>query len=282
MMSLFDLARSADTEGFEDAYGVSSDFFGQIQLFNESVRSGPSSRRRIIEVAPDVVMPDQLTVKEKSSQQVFVMAEGSPDWYRGRVIAVKHPALPVGRQFDIKSIENILAGTGGTLGVWAEPSYIRRVILEETSDYLGGYEMIYSAAFGPVQPGMIFVGGGQWFRTRETSRKDDIGLGVSEVVELYAPVQTLNYYGNTSKYDAATDSVVGMTPVSVLAFLEPLVMNFRHEVLGFVKPEAGDLAISVLKSAVPSLLVGDKIGTNLVLSVQSSGNTWTAHCRQKH
>ena len=50
MMTLFDLAESANTELFEDAYGSGEQFTAQVQLYNESVRSGPASRRRILEV----------------------------------------------------------------------------------------------------------------------------------------------------------------------------------------------------------------------------------------
>jgi len=280
MMTLDDVARFSDTEHFQDAYGAAT-FYAQVQLFNESVRSGPASRRRIIETGPDVVMPAQRVVKELTTNQVYVMALGSPDFYDGEVIAIKYPALPVSRQFDIKTVAQILSGVGGTLAVWAEPSYIRRVILEERSDYFGGYDMVYSAYFNLIPSGSIFVGGGQWFRTRETSREDDIGLGTAEVVELRAPVQAINYSAETTTtYDPITDSYPGVTPVAVQAFVEPLFLNFQHEVLGYLKVEPGDMAISVLKSAVTTLKPGSRLGAYRVLSVQSNGDVWTAHARR--
>lgn len=282
MMTLFDIARSQDTEVFRDTYG-SSEFHGQVQLFNESVRSGPSARRRIIETAPDVVIPVQRTVTEVETGEIFVLAYGSYDWYRGMPITAKYPVLPVATTFSIKSVEQVLSGAAGITPVYAEPSYIRRVILEDQSDYPGGYEMLYSSYFHPIPSGRIFISsGGLYYRTRENSRRDDIGFGVSEVVELTDPIKTLAYYSNTSKYVPGTDAFTGVTPVNVTAFVEPLALDYRHEVLGYVKIEAGDLAVSVLKSAVTALRVGDKIGTYTVLSVESVGNTWMAHARRNH
>jgi len=278
MMTLKDLARLSDDEVFQDTYGTAV-FNGQVQLFNESVRSGPASLRRIIETAPEVAIPAKRTVTEVSSGQKFILATGSADWYKGTRIAVKYPALPVVRPFDILTVAQVLAGTGGTLGIYALPSYIRRVVLEESSGYLGGYEIVYSPYYNFLPAGTVFRGGGQWFKTRETSREDDIGLGVAEVVELDGPLQTTTYKDNTSKYDPGTDSYVGVTPASVQVFVEPLALNFKHEILGYVKPQPGDLAITVLKTAAPALTAGDTFDGFQVLSVTSVDGTWCAHAR---
>ena len=281
MMSLFDVAGFADQEQFIDAHGTDT-FYGQIMMFNESVRSGPAARRRIIETLPAVEIPERKVVKELASEQVFILARPSPDWFQGSVISIKYPAQPVERQFTIKTLQQILSGIGGTENVWAMPSYIRRVVSEESSDYLGGYDLIYSAYYNPIQPGTVFVGGGQWFRIRETSREDDIGLGVAEAVELYAPLQELVYHDNASKFDPVTNTWPGLLSTDVQAFVEPLYLHFKHEVLGYVKVEPGDLAISVLKSFVADMKPGDKISQYIVLSVESDATVWTAHCRRYH
>jgi len=281
MMSLFDVAGFADQEQFIDAHGTAT-FYGQIMPFNESVRSGPAARRRIIETVPSVSIPTKRVVKEVTSNQVFILAKSSPDWFQGAVISIKYPAQPVERQFTIKTIQQILVGTGGITDVWAMPTYIRRVVSEESSDYLGGYDLIYSAYYNPISPGAIFVGDGQWFRIRETSREDDIGLGTAEAVELYNPLQSLTYYNYGTVYDPETNTSPGLVFTAVQAFVEPLYLHFKHEVLGYVKVEPGDLAISVLKSVVTSLLPNDKIGPYLVLSVESDATVWTAHCRRYH
>lgn len=281
MMSLHDAARAFDNVVFQDAYG-SATFLGQVQLFNESVRSGPASRRRILEVGPDVVIPARKTIIEQATGQTYLVAEGSPDWWDGTVIAVKYPILPATQQYAIKTVQQILLNAAGIAGVWAEPSYIRRVILEDRADYHGGYEMMYSSYYNPISPGTIFVGTDKWYRVRENSREDDIGLGVAEVVQLQSPVATLSYSAKGGKYDPETDTFIGVTPVNVSAFVEPLVLNFEHEVLGFVKPEAGDVAVSVLQSAVSALAAGDRIGDYVVLSVGAGTGIWVGHCRRNY
>jgi len=279
MMTLFDVALARNTELFQDTFGTAT-FYGQVQLFNESVRSGPAAQRRIIEVGPTVTVPAKKTVTATSTGQVFILADGSTDWYKGRPIAVKHPAIPIEDTYSLRTVEQVLGAYVPSELMYAAPSYIRRVIIEDTSDYLGGYEMVYSRYYMPVGVGMIFYGDGKWFRTRESSRKDDLGLGVSEVVELTSPLQTLAYQSLT--YSPATDSFTGTTSVNVQAFVVPLYLNFTHEVLGSPKIEDGDVALTVLKSAITTLKTNEKVGTYLVISVESSGNSWVAHCRRNH
>ena len=279
MMTLFDVALAGNTEQFRDTYGTAT-FYGQVMLFNESVRSGPAARRRIIEVGPDVVVPSKMTVTEVSTNQVFVLAEGSTDWYKGVPIAVKHPAIPIDTTYSLRTVEQVLAGTVVSELMYAMPSYIRRVIIEDTSDYLGGYEMVYSSYYMPIPAGSIFYGDGKYFRCRENSRKDDLGLGVSEVVELVSPLQTLAYKALT--YVPVTDTFTEATSKNVQAFVVPLYLNFTHEVLGSPKIEDGDVALTVLKSAITTLKTNEKVGTYLVISVESSGNSWVAHCRRNH
>jgi hypothetical protein len=68
--------------------------------------------------------------------------------------------------------------------------------------------------------------------------------------------------------------------VGVLVFVEKIFLDYDHTALGFAKPEQGDKAISVLKSAVASLRPEDRFDTYRVLSVTDRSNFWTAHCRK--
>lgn len=279
MMTLNDIARSQDTELFQDTY-TGEEFYGQMLLFTDSTRSGPSSKRRILEIGPDVPIPEKFTVTDVASGQVFIMSSVSFDWWKGKVISKKLPVLPVDAQFLVRSLEQILLGAGGYSDIYMEPSYIRRVILEDQSDYLGGYEIRYSNFFS-IPAGTVLFGKGRWYRAREHSRVDDIGFGTVEAVELDAPLSTQLFTPNKGKLDPVTDTISGAVPVTVATFTEPLVLDYRHEVLGYIKPEAGDLAVSVLKSQVPVIARGDKFGShNVVMAAESNGNCWTAHVRR--
>lgn len=275
MMSLFDVAESGNTELFRDTFGTAT-FYGQVLPFVESVRSGPSSKRRVLEVTPSVVLPEKKTITDVASGQVYLLSSPSYDWWHGEVLAVKYPILPVEGVHAVRTVEQVLTGSGGDSTVYVDPAYVRRVTAEEQSDYFGGY-LLYFSSYYSMTAGTVVNGSGRWYRVRENSRLDDIGLGVAEAVELTSPV--VNTSVTRRILDPVTDTTTD-TVTAVTAFVEPLYLNFRHESLGYIKIEEGDKAVSVLKSVVPTLVRGDKIGTDgLVMVVKSSGNCWTAQVR---
>jgi hypothetical protein len=182
--------------------------------------------------------------------------------------------------FSIRTIGQVLANSGGVVDTYASPTYIRRVVFEtEQSDYDGGYE-IYHSSYYPAYAGMIFYGNGVYYRARENSRIDDIGLGVTEAVELEQPIFSFTYQPGGNTYNSTTDTY---TPPpnkgSIFCFVEKLLLNFQHTALGFVRVEEGDKAISFLKSAIPASQPGDTIGHYRIMSVVDMGTFWTAHGR---
>jgi hypothetical protein len=278
MKTLFDVALAHNTEVFVDTYG-SATFLGQMMLFAEAVRSSASAERRILEVGPDVVIPSQRVVTDVASGQVFIVASPEYDWWKGRVITIKFPVIPVTSQFFVQSPEQVLLNYGGYYGVYMAPSYIRKVALDEQSEYFAEYSLLYSS-FYELPTGVIVSDGSTWYRTREASRIDDVGFGTSEAVELPNPIVNQDIFIN-SAYSATTDSNTITTLAQIKTFSEPIVLNFKHEVLGYIKPEVGDLAVTVLKSAAPLLKKGDRIGSHgLILAVESVGGTFVCHVRR--
>lgn len=276
MMSLKEAAEFFNSNVFTDAFSTSS-FVGQLLPFPDSTRSGSSTKRRILDVAPEVVIPALRTVTSPSGQ-IYVIADGAEDLFRGSVIRKKYPVVPMEETATIRTVAEALAGTGGQTGIHIQSSYMRRNILEEQSDYLGTYVIYYSAAY-TVPTGAIVIGDGKFYRTMTPGRTDDIGFGVVNAIELEAPLQTLGYK-SLGVYDGASDTTTDPAAYQVACVIESALFDFQHEALGYIKLVPGDKAISFLKTAVPVARPGDTIGAYRIDSVTSNGTYWATHCRK--
>jgi hypothetical protein len=276
MMTLQKAAEFFNSNVFTDAFGSTS-FSGQLLPFPDSTRSGSSTKRRILDVAPEVVIPSMRTVRSPGGK-IYIIADSAEDLYQGSVIRKKYPVVPMEETATVRTVAETLAGSGGQTGVYIQPSYMRRNILEEQSDYLGTYEIYYSSAY-TIASGAIIVGDGKFYRTMSPGRKDDIGFGVVNAIELEAPLQTLGYK-SLGVYDGATDTTSDPAAYQVNCVVESALFDFTHESLGYIKLVPGDRAISFLKAAVPLARPGDTIGAYRIDSVTSVGTYWATHCRK--
>ncbi len=278
MMTLADASRFFDDQTFTDTNGTAT-FAGQILPFTDSVRSGASTKRRILDVDSDVTIPIGNTITEASGR-VYIVASVNEDYFQGDVIRAKYAIAPVSDTYAIRTIGQTLGSAGGTTGVYALPSYIRRVIFEEQSGYSGGFEIYMSPYYSAVQ-NMILYGNGRYYRTREKSRIDDVGFTVVEAVEIDDPISTVTVQQKGTVMDPATDDYVAAAPITgVSVFMEHIEVNYLHEALGFVRLEAGDRAISFLKSVVTTIDVGEMVGDYLVKAVSDEDTAWTVHGRK--
>jgi hypothetical protein len=210
--------------------------------------------------------------------KIYVVADSAEDLFQGTVIRKKYPVVPMDETATIRSVAETLAGSGGQTGIYIQPSYMRRNILEEQSDYLGTYEIYYSSAY-TIATGSILLSGGKYYRTMTPGRKDDIGFGVVNAIELEDPLQTLGYK-SLGVYDGATDTTSDPAAYQVQCVVESALFDFVHEAMGYIKIQPGDRAISFLKTAVPTARPGDTLGAYRIDSVTSVGTYWAAHCRK--
>jgi len=280
MMTLKEASRFFDDHVFTDTFGTAS-FKGQVLPFTDSVRSGESTRRRILEVGSTVVIPDERTVTETSGQ-VYIIAADNPDFFKGDTIRTKYPILPVSITYAIRTPGQILSASGGVTGVYAAPSFVRRVSFEEHSDYAGGFEM-YLSSYYSITPGKIFHGSdSKYYRTRVASRVSDVGFSVMEVVEIESPIGSVTVQQKTGTViNPVTDDYTAATPITgVAVFVEKIKLDYQHEALGYVELKAGDRAISFLKTVVSTIKVGEVVGDYVVKSVYDGTDYWTVHGRK--
>jgi len=279
MMTLTEASRFFDNQLFTDSYGIDT-FYGQVLAFADSTRSASSATRRILDVSPSVVIPTRRTVTEAASGNKYLISMKASDFFQGDDVRAKYPILPVYDQYSIRSIDQVLASTGGTTDAYMLPSYVRRNILADASDYAGSYEINFSSYYD-VPQGHIIQGVGKYFRAREASRVDEVGFGVVEATELYEPLQTWTFQGKGTEYVPDTDSYTGPDPIpGVTCLVEHVSMDFQHEAIGYVKLEPGDRSISFLKSVVATAKVGDMIGAYRIESVTDHSTFWTVQGRR--
>ncbi len=276
MLSLKETARAFDDQTFSDVHGIESDFLGKLLPFSDSTRSGPSVQRRILDTSSDTVIPTEREVF--SGGRVYVVAEGNSDFFKDEIIRVKYPVLPVVGTFYIRSIAQVLSGSGGIDSAYVAPMYIRRTIFDDQSEYGGGY-IIYGSSYYYMNAGVIVGDGVKFFVVRENSRIDEAGFGAAEATELDDPVKLVDVTLSSGVYDPVTDTYGTTTVSDVPVFIEHYTLDFENVALGFEDISPGDKALSILKSDVAAITGGDRVGNFIVKSVCDRGDFWTLHGR---
>jgi hypothetical protein len=282
-MELSDVAKRFDTEIFQSYFDNTETFNGQMRPFTQSTRSGPTTPRRVLSVAPDVSMPARRIVKMISSGQVFVVGIQNEDYFGDAVIRKEYPVIPVSSQAEIGSVGAHLADSGLSSDVFVFSTYVRRVPLEEESSiFFAGYEFYFSST-DTISNDSVIKLGTDYYRVKVPSSTDGAGFGMCEAIRLDSPMTTVTYTKKDAPYDPATDSYAPTVISGVPAFVEPLQFNFQFSYPSFNKVDAGDRAISVLKTSIAVATPGDTVATSTdtrkVVSVRDGGTAWILHCR---
>ena len=280
-ISLIDIASMANTVTLTDAHG-SDTFQAQFSLFTDNTRSGPTTKRRVIEVAPETTIPTRYTVYEALSGNRWILADTpSYDYYKSQIIRVKYPALLVkGSATQIRTIAQVLADSGGVTDAYVDISYVRRDYAPEQSNFEAGYDMLYSPYY-TVETGNVIVHEGVYYFARQEGRLDDVGVRAVELLRLEDPVTTMDiYHEDPDSYDSATNAYDTTPYLNTSVFVITKFFDFLIEALGGPQLEDGDLSIYFLKSVVPVISPGDLVGDYRVIAVTDQTSCWQAHCRK--
>ena len=279
MMTLYEAARVFDSFVFEDVFDSTFQFAGQFLPFPDSRNSGPSTRRRILETAPDQAMPPRGTIKETASGEVYIVAGPSNDFFRDEQIRTKRPITPSQGLFNVGTPGEVLASTFSSDPLYLDLNYIRRFVNEDKAFYENGYEMVFSHYYF-VPRGSIFTNASKYYQTMQDSHVEHSGFEIVETVELYSPITTATIVTQGTTYNPVTDSYNSTTYTNVSIFVVNGVLDFEHESLGSLPIETGDKTISVRKSTAALLSIGSKIGNYRVLSMTDKGTYWSCHARK--
>jgi len=275
---LHDTVKRFSTELFLDGYDSSVSFFGRIDPFAEITNSGPSSERRILEVAPDITIPSTHVI-EDSNSQIFIVGNPNTDFWANEVIRFKHSVVPTTENGSVGTIGEILAGTETDTDIYIHEFFVRRELHdEERSDYLSGYEIYFSQVHSFVR-GQVFKSSSDFYRLKTDTWIDGVGFSVAQAVKLESPIQTFNIQSNSTVYDPVDDDYTNTPLTDVDVFVEPLEQDYEFVSPSFSGIELGDKAISVLKSDAPNMTVNDHIGGFRVISIRDMGDWITCQSR---
>jgi hypothetical protein len=269
MISLKEAAAIFNKTIFTDINSENA-FEAQVLPFNDSLRSGETSRRRIMETAPEIAVPD--VVIQVETGEVFLTAKESVDFFRDYVVRTKRPIIPTDGNYAVKTVEQILDSSAGVTE-WGTIHYTRREVLSDSSDYLGGYTaMLPSSA--PVTAGTYLVNGANYYRASSDSHIDEFGFAVTELVNIPSALQTLDI---TVKgvYDPVTETSADVT-TSSLCVVEERLKSFENTRMDYVKIEDGDYTVNTLHPCE----VGDTVGVFSVVHKYLDGAVNVLHCRR--
>ena len=276
-MELRDAVDLFATEVFSDVFNPLVTFTGKLNPFAEVTNSGSSSRRRILETPRDQVIPAARVI-EAASGEKFVVADVNVDYWDGEIIRYKYPTYPSDSVGSVGTIGQTLAGTQPDTTVYAYPFFVgREADAEERSDYLSRFELYFSRARAYTR-GEVLLIDGHYYRLKSDTTVDGAGFAVAFGIKLENPVQVFTIIGSGTVYDSTIDGYVTTTTTGVACFVEPLMQDYEFVTPSFTKIEAGDLAISVLKSSL-TVAVNDWIGTYKVLSIRDAADYVICQCR---
>lgn len=269
MISLKEAAAVFNKAVFTDI-NSENEFVAQLLPFNDSTRSGPTSRRRIMETAPEIVVPD--VVIQVATSEVFLTALPSNDYFKRELVRRKRPIIPADENYSVKSIEDILTAAAGVTE-WGALNYTRREVLEDSSDYLGGYSIVLPSHV-TIIAGQYLIHGSNYYRAMADSHVDELGFTVVELVELPDAVQTLDI---TVKgvYDPITETSPEVV-TQALCVVEERTKSYENTRMDAIKIQDGDYTVKTLHVCE----VGDTVGLFDIIHKRVDGSINTLHCRR--
>jgi hypothetical protein len=242
---LSDAANHFHSNACADAYGGSSTFKCQFTLFNDVLRDGLTVERRIMELAPSVILPTRRTMTTVEDGKVWIVGDDQPDYFGGYVIRSKFVVQLAEGVATVRTAAQALAGAGG-FTAYASRSWIKANHEAGTSSLIANEYNIYFSRTEPLVEGTLVSLGGRWHMVRSVF-PSLAGYLVALADELPEPVVTTASYTHRT-YVPATDAYT--TVVTTIAALRLRWQeHYRYVTHDVEKYRPGDVVLLVLKSA---------------------------------
>ncbi len=269
MISLREAAAAFNHAEFTNELGKEA-FVGQLLPFNDSTRSSDTSRRRILEVDPDIVVPG--VILQVSTGECFIVGAVNADYFNSEIIRHKHPIIPAESGYFVRTVEEIL-NTNDGYDVCAAVSYIRRETVNDASDFLGGFTAVLPRG-SDITAGDYLIGGFSYYRALRDATIDELGLTVVDLVNIPDAVQTLTI---TVKgvYDPITETSTDVD-TAVQCVVEERDKSYNNTRMDYAPTAAGDFTVHTLHSCD----VGDIVGNYDIIHKTIKGSVNELHCRR--
>lgn len=245
-MDIADAATFFDDDPVYDAYTGLLLFYGQTASFDDSSSDGATNRRRVLSVAPDIVMPTRGGLKLYSD--LWIVGTGTPDGFQGD---------PVRRHFSMKRVTNLaalltpteaLAASVGT-PVYIHKHYFKEVVNAGTSADVDNYWNVF------IPPGEA-ASRGSFLRLEDDTllrvRNDYLpveGLRVLQSDQLDVGARTTAVF-RTGTLNRATDTVSSGTSTVNAIVIEPSKF-YRFEHMSEPAIQKGDMTVFVPTTITP-------------------------------
>jgi hypothetical protein len=275
-MNLFNAAKYFDRLRCQDAYGDTV-FRGQMDLYDDAVRDGFSTVRRILSVAPGTPVPPRGAIRIDSTY--WLVGESHTDYFQARPIRDKHILHKADGLAQVRTFREWLADDPGYT-LYAATAYTRSAKQIEFSSTLANvYELFYARVENAHLPEMFLVTlAGRDYISHDPYQTEG-GFGAVYSVQLPAARATLTFISRA--YDPVTDSWKE-TPKDVTALRLRWQEHYRYFARYSTKYTPGDMQFVVLKDAVTPgkgdviTLGGVKYTT---VTHYDEGDVWAIHGR---
>lgn len=278
-MRLADVAKYFDKTLCADAFTPATQFYGQLDVFDDSKRDGATVVRRVLSVASDVSIPARRVLTIDS--QPWIVGQNEDDFWAGEVLRRKYVLQRADGAASIRTVAESIAGAGGT-ATYAAKLWVKDQKEVEQSSSMTGFFNVYLPTYESVDKGSIIVLSSRLHLVRNTFVSAG-GFLVCESDELEADAVAAATYKGHSAYDPATDTYTeGSVAVTVLRARWQADFDYTSEASPkFVR---GDELVYVRASEVAAPAAQDKVTvdgvTYVVLAVRAEGTSWALHLRR--
>lgn len=270
-MNLSDVAKIFNTTVFTDAVGANS-FTGQVLPFTDNVRSGITSTRRILETIPQVTVPE--VIIEQETGRFYIVANPSYDYFLSTAIRKKNPIVLAEASYTLRTLNQLLNATGGS-SFRASVHYNRHEPTEYAFENIGGF-LAEAPASIVGSAGQILFTGSDYYRIKEDSYLDPIGLTTFELIRIPSALQTLNVVV-AGTFDPITETFTGGSTTPATCLIEQRDKSFEFLRIDNSNTEVGDVTISTLQICN----VGDLIGEYKIISKRVEDSVNILHGRRE-
>lgn len=275
-MDIRNTARHFDRDPISDGYTGAFLFKGQTASFNDASSDGATNRRRILSIAPNLVMPTRRVLSIYGDR--WVVGTGTPDGFMGFPMRVQFTMKRVTDLMTLLTPQEALTGALGT-AAYIQKQYYKDTVNPITDSEYDTHWHVFVAPGEPVGKGSFLKdAAGTCYRVRNAYLPLE-GLRLCQTDQLEANASALVTLG-AQTYDPVSDSFSGGTSLVNGIMVEPSKF-YRLAHMSEATFQAGDLALFLPAAAAvkanTTLTMNGKSWR--VLDVQPELDAQVAHVR---
>jgi hypothetical protein len=276
-MRLVAAARHFDRTLCQDAFAPGTQFYAQLDVYDDSKRDGATVVRRVLSVASGVSIPARRVLTVLGEQ--WIVGANQDDHYRGVLLRRKY----VVQRASAASIQTIAQalGTAGTVSTYASKLWVKDLKEVDISSKLAGFFNIYLPTYETVAAGTLVTVSGRLHIVRNFF-VSAAGFLVAEADELALTALTVGTY-TPQTYTPATDERAAGTPVALNVLRLRFQDQFAYANQAEPKYEEGDFRAIIRKADVASAKTNDLLTLGgepyEILAVSNEGDCWGLHLR---